>query len=46
MTDFFIFQYSDKVNFEEESTVTVLFVNQKQYENHKSLVDSFIATVL
>tara|TARA_R110002050_G_scaffold18872_1_gene54727 strand:- start:4401 stop:6704 length:2304 start_codon:yes stop_codon:yes gene_type:complete len=40
MTDFFIFQYSDKKHFENECSITVLFVNQKQYENHKSLVDT------
>jgi len=39
MNDFFIFQYNDSINFKKVESITVIFVNQRKYPRHKSLID-------
>lgn len=39
MKDFFIYSYSDAISFKHPTTVTVLFVHQKKYDRHKTLID-------
>ncbi len=39
MKDFFLFQYSDSINFKKTESITVVFVNQRKYTRHKNLID-------
>nr|MUH41462.1 hypothetical protein [Zobellia laminariae] len=39
MNDFYIFQYLDSVNFTNNQSITVIFVNQRKYPKQKKLID-------
>ena len=39
MKDFFIFTYDDHITYKSLTSITVVFVHQKNYSKHKSLID-------